>query len=128
MAKWLSQEWIEEYHRLAANQPARPGASVRLQYTVTGGPDGEVAYHWVVVDGQLEECALGALGDAEVVLVETWDDAMAIQKGELDPTVAFMQGKIKPSGNTGKLMALLPLTSSAEFRQLQSEVLAMTEF
>ena len=128
MAKWLTEEWLEQYKRLAQDQPERPGASVRLQYTVTGGPDGDISYHWVVQDGRLEECAIGPLADAEVVLTESWDDAMAIQKGELDPTVAFMQGKIKPTGSTGKLMSLLPLTSSAEFRKLQADVLAGTEF
>ncbi len=128
MPKWLTQEWLDTYRELAQSQPERPGVSVRLQYRVTGGPDGDVNYYWVVKDGKLVECKLGELEDAEVTITEKWDDAMAIQKLKLNPTVAFMQGKIKPSGSIGKLMSLLPITSSAEFRKLQEEVLALTEF
>lgn len=128
MARWLSQEWLDESLRLAESQPERPGASARLQYQITDGPDGDVLYYWVVADGKLVENRLGELEDAEVRLIETWDDAMAMQKGELDANAAFMQGKIKVEGDVGKLMALLPITMSPEFHDFNQAVLAMTEF
>lgn len=128
MPKWLTQEWLDESIRLAETQPARPGATARLQYVVTGGPDGEVKYYWVVEDGKLIENRLGELADAEVTLTETYDDALRMQKGELDANAAFMQGKIKVTGDVGKLMALLPITMSPEFAEFQHTVLEMTEF
>lgn len=128
MAKWLTQEWLDESKRLATSQPERPGASARLQYQITDGPDGDVLYYWVVTDGKLVENQLGELEDAEVRLIETWDDAMAMQKGELDANAAFMQGKIKVDGDVGKLMALLPITMSPEFHDFNQAVLAMTAF
>ena len=128
MPKWLTQEWLDESTRLAETQPARPGATARLQYVVTGGPDGEVKYYWVVEDGKLIENRLGELADAEVTLTETYDDALRMQKGELDANAAFMQGKIKVTGDVGKLMALLPITMSSEFAEFQRTVLEMTEF
>jgi len=48
MAKWLTQEWLDEGRKLAEGQPERPGASARLQYVVTGGPDGDIRYYWVL--------------------------------------------------------------------------------
>jgi putative sterol carrier protein len=126
--KWLTQEWLDESTRLAETQPVRPGATARLQYVVTGGPDGEVKYYWIVEDGRLIENRLGELADAEVTLTETYDDAMRMQKGELDANAAFMQGKIKVAGDVAKLMALLPITMSPEFAEFQQTVLAMTEF
>lgn len=128
MSKWLTQEWHDETRAMAAGQPERPGATVRMQYVITGGPDGDVKYYWVLEDGRLLESALGELDDAEVTLTQARDDAMAIQKGELDPNAAFMQGKIKVTGNMGKLMALLPITGSPEYKQLQVEIAAVTEF
>jgi putative sterol carrier protein len=126
--KWLSQEWLDESTRLAKDQPERPGASARLQYVVTGGPDGDVAYYWIVVDGHLVENRLGMLDDPDVTLHESSVDAMAMQKGELDANAAFMQGKIKVSGDVNQLMALLPITMSPEFAAFQQAVLEITEF
>ena len=128
MAKWLTQEWLDESEPLAERQPERPGATARLQYVITGGPDGDVHYYWVLEDGKLLENQLGELDDAEVTLTETYEDAMRIQKGELDANAAFMQGKVKVTGNMAKLMSLLPITNSPEYKQLQTEMLAITEF
>ncbi|HVB06145.1 MAG TPA: SCP2 sterol-binding domain-containing protein [Acidimicrobiales bacterium] len=128
MPKWLTQEWLDESKRLAVGQPERPGASARLQYVITGGPEGDINYYWVVEDGKLVENKLGTLEDAEVTLTETIDDALAMQKGELDANAAFMQGKIKVDGDVAKLLALLPITMSPEFHEFNAAVLAMTEF
>ncbi|MCU1495149.1 MAG: hypothetical protein JWO62_2913 [Acidimicrobiaceae bacterium] len=128
MAKYLTQEWLDESTALAESQPERPGATARLQYVITDGPDGDVFYHWVVVDGHLVDNRLGQLQDAEVTLTETYDDAVAIQRGELDANAAFMQGRIKVGGDVAKLMALLPITTSPEFQEFNAAVLAITEF
>ncbi len=128
MSKFLSQEWLDEMKRLAESQPERPGASARMQYVVTGGPDGDIQYYWVLQDGKLVECALGELADAEVTLTQTIDDAVKIQKGELDATAAFMQGRVKVTGNMAKVMSLLPITNSPEYKQLQSQLGEITEY
>ncbi len=128
MPKWLTQEWHEEFHRLAQSQPERPGASARMQYVVTGGPDGDVRYYWILENGQLVENGLGDITDPEITLTMTYEDAMKIQQGELDANAAFMQGRVKVAGNMAKLMSLLPITNSPEFKQLQEEVRAVTEY
>jgi alkyl sulfatase BDS1-like metallo-beta-lactamase superfamily hydrolase len=128
MAKWLTQEWLDEGKRLAESQPERPGATARMQYVVTGGPEGDVKYYWILENGKLVESKLGELPDAEVTLTQSYEDAMRIQKGELDANAAFMQGKVKVTGNMAKLMSLLPITNSPEYKKLQSDILAITEF
>ena len=128
MTKWLTQEWLDENTRLAKGQPVRDGATAKIQYVITGGPDGDVRYYWIVVDGQLVENRLGTLEDAEVTLLEDHDDAKQMQTGELDANTAFMQGRIKVEGDVAKLLSLLPITTSDEFAAFQKDVLEITEF
>jgi hypothetical protein len=127
MAKWLTQEWLDA--RLALDQPERLGASARIQYVIAGGPEGDIAYYWIVADGRFIDNRLGTIQDADVTLYESYEDAMAMQKGELEANAAFMQGKIKVvSGDGEKLKALLPITTSPEYATFQKAVLEFTEF
>lgn len=128
MPKYLTQEWLDATKAMAADQPERPGASARMQYVVTDGPDGEVRYYWILENGKLLESKLGTLDDAEVTLTQSYEDAARVQKGELDANAAFMQGRVKVTGNMAKLMALLPLTNAPEYKALQEKVKEITEF
>ena len=128
MSKYLSQEWLDETRKMAEGQPERPGASARMQYVVTGTPEGDVEYYWVLESGKILESQRGHLDDAEVTLTTGYEDAVKIQKGELDANAAFMQGKVKVTGNMAKVMSLLPITNSPEYKQLQSEIGAITEY
>jgi alkyl sulfatase BDS1-like metallo-beta-lactamase superfamily hydrolase len=128
MPKYLSQEWLDEGHKLAASQPERPGATARMQYVVTGGPDGDVKYYWILENGQLQESQLGELADADFTMTMSYEDSSKVQKGELDANAAFMQGRVKVTGNMAKLMSLLPLTNAPEYKQLQEEINAITDY
>ena len=128
MAKYLTQEWLDEGKALAADQPERPGATVRMNWVVTGGPDGDVSYYWVLENGKLLESKLGSLDDAEVTLTSSYEDSVKQVKGELDANAAFMQGRVKVTGNMAKLMSLLPLTNSPEYKQLGEKIRDNTEF
>jgi putative sterol carrier protein len=128
MPKYLSQEWLDETRVLAEDQPERPGASAQLQYVVTGGPDGDVKYYWILQDGKLIESALGNAPEADFTLTRTYEDSVKVQNGELDSNAAFMQGRMKVAGNMTKFMALLPLTSSPEYLALQAKVRAITQY
>lgn len=128
MAKYLTQEWLDETRALGEDQPERPGATVRMNWVVTGGPDGDTSYYWVLENGKLLESKLGTLDDAEVTLTSTYDDSVKQIKGELDANAAFMQGRVKVTGNMAKLMSLLPLTNSPEYKQLGEKIRAVTEF
>lgn len=128
MSKYLSQEWIDETRALAESQPERPGASARMQYVVTGGPDGDIKYYWILEDGKLLESSLGDAPDPDFTMTLTYTDSVKVQKGELDANAAFMQGRMKVAGNMAKLMQLMPLTNSPEYKTLQEEVRNVTDF
>ncbi|MDP8987428.1 MAG: SCP2 sterol-binding domain-containing protein [Actinomycetota bacterium] len=128
MVKYLSPEWMELNKELAADFPETPGATARLQYVVTGGPDGDVRYHHVIENGRTLELALGDDPEAEVTLTASYADKLDIDRGELDASAAFMQGRVKCSGNMAKVMALLPLTNKPEYQAIQDRMREQTEF
>ena len=130
MAKYLSSEWMDAARDAAQALPIRPGASCKVGYQITGAPDGGVRYFVVIADGRVIEQALGERADLDVVLVMSHVDALRMQRGEIDQNVAFMQGKIKVAagGDMAKLMALLPLTKSAEFKATQAAINQLTEY
>ncbi|CAN5842408.1 hypothetical protein BH24ACT3_BH24ACT3_08160 [soil metagenome] len=127
MAKYLSQEWLDLQKELAQDFPERPGATARMQYVVTGAPDGDVKYYSVIDNGKMVEAELGEDSQAEFTLTQTYDDSVKILQGELDANAAFMQGRMKVTGNMGKLMSLMPLTQSPEYKAIQAKVSESTE-
>jgi putative sterol carrier protein len=126
--KYLSQEFLDEALRISQGFADRPNANARIQYVVSGGPEGDVSYYWVLVGGRLQECKLGELPDADFTLRMSYDTSQKIQQGDLNPNVAFMTGKIKASGNVGKLLSLMPLTQSEDFKSLQEQLRAKAEY
>lgn len=125
---YLSPGWLDLQRELTGSLPERPGATARVQYVVTGGPDGEVRYALSVVDGRVATATLGADPDAEVTLTQTYPDAVAIARGELDGNAAFMQGRVKAVGSMGTVMALMPLTHSDEYRAALAELSRQTDY
>ena len=128
LPKYLSQEWLDQGKDLAQEFPERPGATARMQYHVTGGPEGDVKYYQVIDNGKMVESKLGEDPEAEFTLTLTYDDSVKVQQGELDANAAFMQGRMKVSGNMGKLMSLMPLTQSPEYKAIQEKVRGITEY
>ena len=128
MPKFLSQEWMERAKELAADFPETPGATVRLQQVVTGAPEGDVKYYRVIDNGKTLEQTLGEDPEAEVTLTNSYEDAVKVMKGELDANAAFMQGRVKVTGNMAKIMSLIPLTAKPEYRQIEEKLRAETEY
>ena len=128
MAKYLSQEWLDEGKKLSQEFPERPGATARMQFVVSGAPEGDVKYYQVLENGKILESTLGEDPSADFTLTSTYDDTVKIQKGELDPNAAFMQGRMKVTGNMGKLMSLMPLTQSPEYKAIQVKVNDLTDY
>jgi putative sterol carrier protein len=126
--QYLSQEWLDEYRRLAEDQPLRAGATFTIQYAIIGAPEGDVDYYWVMKDGQLLEAALGTATTPDVNLTMQYENAVKLLDGKLGPTTAFMQGKIRATGNVKRLMSFMPVASSAEWKALDLRVRAMTQY
>lgn len=104
-----------------------PGVSIRIQQVVLGGPDGDVRYWTQIEDGRTTRQALGAVDDPDVTITTTYADALAIQRGELDVSVGFMQGRVKVAGDMVKVLELLPLAGDTRWQAAQAALAAETE-
>jgi putative sterol carrier protein len=128
MAKWLTQDWFDLHLELAKSQTYLPGVTAKVQTVITAAPEGDVTYYYVVDNGNLVENHTGWLDDAEVTFRTSYEDALSMQYGQLDPNIAFAQGKVTADGDPAKLEALQFAAASAEFKQFGQAVLTKTEF
>jgi putative sterol carrier protein len=108
--KYLSEEWAQAVTDALNSsedfKKAASGQQVKLQQVVTDAPaGGDVKYYFRLENGSAE-VGLGELTGAEATVSQSYDTAVAVDKGELNPQNAFMQGKLKISGNMMKLMQL----------------------
>lgn len=114
--KFLSEEWAKEMTNALNSsedfKKAATGQAAKLQQVVTDVPEGgEAKYYFVLQDGNAE-ISLGELPEAEATITQTYETAVGINKQEINAQNAFMQGKLKISGNMMKLMQLQSVISA----------------
>lgn len=105
--KFLSAEWAQAVEdALKGHQgfkSAMGSDELKLQFDVTGTPDGDTAYYLHSKGGDTS-LTLGRIEEADVTIAQSYDTASAISKGDLNTQMAFMTGKLKVGGNMAKLM------------------------
>jgi putative sterol carrier protein len=127
MPSLLTAEWLALQQEETASLPERSGCTARIQYEVSGPPDGTIVFHTHLEDGRIVRNALGADEDADFTMLVPRQDFEAIVRGELDPTVGYMQGRIKVTGNIGRMLSVLPATTSPEWCDAMARVAAETD-
>lgn len=122
MPRLLTQEWLDLQQAETAGLDERPGATARVQYEVSGGPDGPVVFHTHLEDGRIVANALGPDDGADFTVLVSHDDYRVVASGDEDVSVGFMQGRIKVIGNIGRMLSVLPVTNCADWRAAMARV------
>lgn len=78
-----------------------------VQYLVSGGPDGDRQYVEEWSEDALSATREGIDAAATVTVKIPHADAAAIEAGEANPSVLFMQGRLKVDGDMGQMMRVL---------------------
>lgn len=106
MLIFLSDDWMDAVIEAlrGSSGASSAGAALTLQQRVAGTPRGEVSL-WTSFN---EDRIDGGIGDApdpaDVTFEMEYETATALARGELNHQAAFMQGKLKVTGNMGKLL------------------------
>ncbi len=122
MVRFLSAEWVQELVAALDGSDVRSSVAeveLTLKQVITRGPDGEVSY-WTSFSGGTVSGGLGEPpAPADVTITQDYETAVGLSRGEFKPQAAFMQGRLKVTGNMGKLLqhshvleALGPVMSS----------------
>ena len=127
MEDFGSERWLDGVRAAAEALPAVPGCSVRARLEVAGGPGGPLRLGVVIDDGRLVDLSLGRPADVDCTVTCGAADARGILSGELDPAVAFMQGRLKIDGSYERvLFGLRPVVGSGAFGGFAAQVTALT--
>jgi len=103
MADGVGDGWLDGW----VGRGRAPGGSGAVQVVVTGLPDGDATWQVRVDDGVVSEVAPGAPPSTDLTLTLPAAVAGAIAEGDLAPSAAFMQGRMKTAGDLGLVLDVL---------------------
>ena len=110
--RYLSDEWISTVAQVIATDAdiATLAAShpIRVVQVVTGGPNGDVTYHLVTGESGVVFAA-GEVPGPDITFTQTWDTAVSIATGTANAAEAFINGRVRFTGDHTKVIAAQPL-------------------
>ncbi len=103
--EFLSDEWFESLRALVAEAPA-PEQPFRLGVVVTAVPGrGEISYTLSFSGTYMTGLSVGSVDDADVVIVESYEDARSLGSGDVTAAQLLEEGRIKLRGDVRRLVA-----------------------
>jgi len=124
LVKFLTKEWLDALTVALQAHEGFKGATatteLTLQFEVSDAPAGTEPVYLITLGGGSVQATAGPGASPDVTIVNSYETAVAVAKGELNTQMAFMTGKIKVSGNMTKL-----ITNQAMLTQFASATAAM---
>ena len=139
VSRWLSDAWVADLGRAVTAVVSSAGgaddatggvaalAGIVVDVVVTGGSDGDVAFHCRFDGGSVPGIAVGRGTGASVRVSIGSDDAWRLLVGDLTLSSAYMQGRAKVEGPTGAVLELLRASALAPAEAVRAAMAASTE-
>lgn len=119
-----TQDWLDAQRQATAELPLHRGATVTIEFHVTGTDDGEVVFTTALLDGRIATNVIGPADEADLTMTmpaAVWGE---VATGTLGLDVGFMQGRIKVVGDIGRLLSVLPVTTTEAWRSATASAAA----
>jgi len=126
--RWLTVEWLTAAAAEVSGASGPPTLNGSVVVEVTGGAEGDAVAHAAFEGGCLVGSGTGTVPSPDVTLTLTDADARAVLSGELDLSVAFMQGRMKVAGAMAPLLDLLAMAGTDDARARRARLAGSTDF
>lgn len=117
------EEWADRAARAAESIYGEELSSGALVLTVAGTPEGEISLGWRADSGAVTVTDAND-ANADVAVSMKYPDFVKLLSAELPPAVAYMQGRLKPSGDMASVLHLLSLTADDRFDRWREQATA----
>jgi hypothetical protein len=112
--RFLSAEWLDYRLARSAEFILVQQVDLRIQHVVRGVPGAEstggtVWYYDELVAGSLVRSGLGTIENPHFTLHNTVDDEIGVYRGDVDPYLAVVEGRVRVDGDHTRLLSFLPL-------------------
>ncbi|MHB1931019.1 MAG: SCP2 sterol-binding domain-containing protein [Acidimicrobiales bacterium] len=116
----MAAEALQRAVDLGAQLPEVPGATGTVALSLPGHPGGDVVVAAAWVDGRPVEVLDDPPAAPALTLTLPAEEAEAVARGRLTPSVAYMQGRLKTAGDNRLLLAVLAATATPAFARWRS--------
>ena len=126
MAPWLSEEWTRQVGAASDLLPSVDGLSASVNLVIAVSRREEVRVSWRYADGVPAESPAGE-SSADLEMSVSAEEAADLFTGRVEPSVAFMRGRLKATGNQAVMLGFLQSTSKPAFTRWRDEALALAD-
>jgi hypothetical protein len=120
-----TDEWAEAARAEFATLAGAPTLAGTVQVDVTAGSAaGALTVRATFDAGRLTGFGVGPAETPDAILTLTGADAVAVAGGDLAPSVAFMQGRMKVAGDMGLVLDLLALSATTAAGEARARLAA----
>lgn len=117
MAMYLSDDWGREMAEAVNKDPefqqATSGLALVIQHVVNNVPDQGTVEYWLdFEDGKITYYPGKAERKPDGTVTQSYETSAALNRGEVNSQVAISQGKVKITGNLGKILQAAPALDS----------------